>query len=291
MEKKAKSKTREPRPCLLAHPPNPPFQPTRDDAWLIFLAPLARAAERGRWAYTFINMKSNAKSESAITRIIIAVVIALLVGGSAPWWWAMLFPPQALSSECFPENIKAQSELLNMGDNIVSASVIKSIAKIMREQFRLQHFECVNNLAKVLLHADQDNGHGLYYSGELWRVKTSQNPNNKDYFQGRMREHFYRYLDIEPHLTENERVGDADACYQRAKGYCAERTAWICHLMAYDFYHQAQKAVDKADKLIFLQKALLFVEKDLNYGGFDQLMLSTVLKSKIQDELQGRKAQ
>ena len=149
MEKKAKSKTREPRPCLLAHPPNPPFQPTRDDAWLIFLAPLARAAERGRWAYTFINMKSNAKSESAITRIIIAVVIALLVGGSAPWWWAMLFPPQALSSECFPENIKAQSELLNMGDNIVSASVIKSIAKIMREQFRLQNFECVNNLAKV----------------------------------------------------------------------------------------------------------------------------------------------
>ncbi len=38
------------RHCFHAHPPNPPFQPTREDVWLIFLPPSARAAERGRWA-------------------------------------------------------------------------------------------------------------------------------------------------------------------------------------------------------------------------------------------------
>ena len=44
------AKAMQSRHCLFAHPPNPPFQPTREDVWLIFLVPLARAAERKRWA-------------------------------------------------------------------------------------------------------------------------------------------------------------------------------------------------------------------------------------------------
>jgi len=43
-----RAKPMNPRHCLSAHPLNPPFQPTREDVWLIFLPPFARAAERGR---------------------------------------------------------------------------------------------------------------------------------------------------------------------------------------------------------------------------------------------------
>ena len=41
-----------PRHCLSAHQPNPPFQPTRVDVWLIFPAPSVRAAERGVRLFT-----------------------------------------------------------------------------------------------------------------------------------------------------------------------------------------------------------------------------------------------
>ena len=32
----------------ISHQPNPPFQPTREDVWLIFLPIFARSAERRR---------------------------------------------------------------------------------------------------------------------------------------------------------------------------------------------------------------------------------------------------
>ena len=46
-----------PRHCLSAHPPNPPFQPTREDVWLISLFPFARAAERERWAGRWVSIR------------------------------------------------------------------------------------------------------------------------------------------------------------------------------------------------------------------------------------------
>ena len=33
---KKRAKSMKPRHCLHAHPPNPPFQPTRVDVWLHF---------------------------------------------------------------------------------------------------------------------------------------------------------------------------------------------------------------------------------------------------------------
>ena len=68
-----------------------------------------------------------------------------------------------------------------------------------------------------------------------------------------MREYFFRYLSVEHSLTLSERDGDGLVCYQREKGYCAERTAWINHLMAIDYRQQAQDAVDKETKMHHLQ--------------------------------------
>jgi hypothetical protein len=101
-----------------------------------------------------------------------------------------------------------------------------------------------------------------------------------------MREHFFRYLATEPGLALSDRDGDAAACYRREKGYCAERTAWINHLMAIDYYQQAQDATDKEIKIQRLRRAFEFVRKDLTFGGFDQILPSTVLKRKVQGELQ-----
>ncbi len=231
-----------------------------------------------------VDSKPSTKPESPVGKIIVAVVIALLVGSSSPWWWDKVFHTSnkaVTSPECSPDALRNQ--LLHADSD--KPAVIKYSARTMRQRFNLQDIDCVLGLATVLIEVNQDNGHGLYYSGEAWRAKAKQEPTRANFFREQMRAYFFRYLDAESSLTLGERDGDGAACYQREKGYCAERTAWINHLMAIDYYQQAQDTVDKEVKMHHLQRALKFVNKDLNFGGFDQILPSRVLKLKIQEEL------
>jgi len=231
-----------------------------------------------------VKSKPGEKSEGPIGKIVVAVVIALLVGGSSPWWWDKLHPPEKpvlQPPECSPESLRVG--LLGAGPD--KPAVIKSAARTMRERFRNQNLDCVSGLAAVLLQDDQDNGHGLYYSGEVWRVKAKLDPARADFSRDRMREHFFRYIASEQKLAPGERDGDGAACYQRQKGYCAERTAWIDHLMALDYYQQGQDVVDTSIRIQRLRRASEFVESDLKFGGFDQILPSLKLKRRIAEDL------
>lgn len=228
-----------------------------------------------------MNTKPNTKSEGPVGKIVVAVFITLLAGGS-PWWWDKLFPKKVPSPECSSEILRSQ--LLHAGSD--KPGVIKTSARTMRQRFNLQDFDCVSGLATVLLEVDQDNGHGLYFSGEAWRAKAKQDSTQADIFRGQMRSFFFRYLDNESKLALSDRDGNAAVCYEREKGYCAERTAWINHIMANDYYQQAQDTSDKEIKKHHLQHALKFVDSDLKFGGFDQILPSPALKHKIQEELE-----
>lgn len=219
--------------------------------------------------------KSESPSKGPATEIIVGVVLALLVGTSAPWWWAKIFPSSA--ADCSTHELK---ERLSYEES--RSEVIVKASKDLRERFRRQHFDCVYELAAVLIEDDPENGHGLYFSGEVWRVRATE-PQNSALARKRMREHFFRYISAEKDLTDTERDGDGKACYKRSKGYCAERTAWISHLMAIDYNKQAEEAADKATKLQYLQRAEEFLERDLKYGGFDQIIPSKVLQGKIRE--------
>jgi len=228
--------------------------------------------------------KPSTKSEGPVGKIVVAVAIALLVGGSSPWWWTSLFPtPVPPPPECFFSEV-LRSQLFRAGSD--RSAVIKSSARTMRDRYGRQDFDCVSSLATVLLEDDQDNGHGLYFSGEAWRGKAKQDPTRSDFSRGRMREHFFRYLASEHGLDLSERDGDGAACYRREKGYCAERTAWINHLMALDYYQQAQDTVDKKIKIQRLQRTFKFVENALKFGDFDQIRPTLVLKREVEEALQ-----
>lgn len=239
-----------------------------------------------------MNTKPNSNAEGPLGRIIVAVIVALIVGSSSPWWWGKLFPPdvpsvslpstKVASPECSPEILRSQ--LLRSGSD--KPGVIRTSARTMRQRLNLQDFDCVLNLATVLLEVDQNNGHGLYFSGEVWRAEAKRNLIQADISRGKMRSFFFRYLDYEPNLTPSDRDGNADVCYERENGYCAERTAWINHLMAYDFYQQAQATAKKENKIHYLQRAMKFVKNDLKFGGFDQIIPSPTLKHDIQEELE-----
>lgn len=230
--------------------------------------------------------KPSSDSEDPLGKIIVAVVIALLAGGSSPWWWNKVSPPSAPTTPdsflCSPQHLK--EELFQAGSD--KSAVVKSRARTMRKELARQNYDCVLDIALVLIENAQDNGHGLYFSGEAWRGKAKTITKTSDTSRGKMRDAFFRYLDNEPRQPISELGGNAEACYQREKGYCAERTAWINHIMANDYYQQAQDSADKATKMHHLERALNFVENDLKFGGFDQLTPSAVLKSKIQEKLQ-----
>jgi hypothetical protein len=229
--------------------------------------------------------KPGDKSDSPAKKIIVGVIVALVAGSSSPWWWAVLFPKptvKAITAECSPEVLR--NNLFRAASD--KSAIIKSTARTMKEKFSLQEFECVSGLATVLLEQDQENGHGLYFKGETWRVKAKQDPKHSDLPRERMREYFFRYMANEPHLPLDQRDGIAKACYERENGYCAERTAWINHLMAIDYFQQAEDSIDKGTKRKRLESAEKFLKRDLQFGDFDQIIPSAVLRDKIEQELQ-----
>ncbi len=205
-------------------------------------------------------------------------IYILLFSGVAAFGVAVIRATQA-APECYSEFLKSQL----LGSD--RAGVIIRAGQTIREQFRTQRFDCVASVATVLLQVDEYNGHGLYFTGEVWRVKARQDPAHSDFSRERMREHFFRYLAHEPRLPSNERDGKAEDCYKREKGYCGERTAWINHIMATDYYQQAQDEVDNNTKVQRLRRALEFANAALRYGEFDQMMATTDLKRKVQEKL------
>lgn len=251
------------------------------------------------------NQPKKASSDSSRTQIVVAViglVGVVIAAGFANWDKIIdknppptqtagksslpkpntVAPSGGTSLECSSEALRNQ--LLHAGSD--KREFIKTSARTMRQRFNLRDFNCVSGLATVLLEVDQDNGHGLYFLGEALRANAKQDSTQANILRGQMRSFFFRYLDNESKLALGNRDGNAAACYERENGYCKERTAWINHLMANDYYQQAQDTADTEIKMHHLQRALGFVDNDLKFGGFDEILPSRALKHKIQEELE-----
>jgi hypothetical protein len=222
------------------------------------------------------------RGASELTRI--GIYVLMFVGVAA--FGGAVIGVRTGISECSPERLKG--DLLPVSGR--SAGVIKA-ALTMRERFQYADFNCLENLATVLITFDQDNGHGLYFMGEAWRGRARQDPTRSDLFRERMRARFFRYLDVEARLPPSERDGLAATCYQREKGYCEERTAWINHIMANDFYDQAKNQADRCIKVQRLRRGLKFAKRALEFGGFDQMIPTKELIGKIEEELRAQGTQ
>lgn len=136
--------------------------------------------------------------------------------------------------------------------------------------FRPDDFISTNALITFLLAIDGDNGHGLYYNGTVRRWLYKENRFSEEYL--RSNEPFLRYLQIEGTLTTQDRNGNAEACYSRAHGYCGERTAWILHSLANDFYRLGMKETNLDRRRSHCEKALGLAKRCLKISEcvFDQ---------------------
>lgn len=157
-------------------------------------------------------------------------------------------------------------------------------AEILRRHYDRQDFATVKSIADFILEAEPYNGHALYFAGEAERALGATEKSQK---------FFFRYLEAEAALSEDRRAGGlaANLCYQRPKGYCQQRTAWIHHLLANIFYAKGRQERDGKTKQLYFQKAAdqITLVWRLFPGGFIQDTAKTdpteVLERNVQREL------
>jgi hypothetical protein len=150
-----------------------------------------------------------------------------------------------------------------------------------RPPLKPEEFSRVDLFIKLLKEMDSSNGHAYYFTGEAYRWMGQIEPAQST---------FYKYLETLSTLSEDERGGSTDqsVCFQRPSGYCRQRTAWIHHELANDFYKTAESTNDPIERLDRLRTTLTQAEAaitDFPPKGFEQPIATAALISKVKKEI------
>jgi len=145
---------------------------------------------------------------------------------------------------------------------------------------RTEKFNRVHALIGFFQEIDPLNGHALYFSGEVKR------------WEGHIDEShhfFYKFIEVFDSLPENQKAGStgSESCYENENGYCRQRSAWIRHLLALDFFEAGNKERDIDTKKRFYEESLMHTVNALrDYPqGFVQFIPTQVIKTKLKKEL------
>jgi hypothetical protein len=191
-------------------------------------------------------------------------------------------------------------EILNLA-NEMSSEFAKSLEILQKAGFA--DFSRVQLAADNLKKIQYRNGHLWYFSGEIKRMSLHARFTAKgclrdfgavpsDYIDS-YHEDFRRYLEIEHSLPESQTKGgnDVAVCFNRANGFCVQRTAWINHLLANDFYQQALVTGDPFERSAKFKRAKELVDQALTYRrigggvGFMECIDSVSLEHHIKEAL------
>ena len=122
-----------------------------------------------------------------------------------------------------------------------------------------------DDMESLLEHVDESNGSVPYFRGEILR------------YRGRLRDcddQFCNYLEAKEHIrpTNVPDNGLAAVCEENGTGYCRQRTAWVCHTMANDFYRLGCAAAAPSERrewFTLAEEKIKCVQKEYP-GGFNQ---------------------
>jgi len=141
-------------------------------------------------------------------------------------------------------------------------------------------FARTNFLISFMQRIDDNNGHACYFSGEVRRRIGKADESHQ---------FFYRYLEEQAKLGDRHRDGGtgSEICYERPRGFCAQRSGWIHHLLANDFYKKGMAATERAEKRVQFESAAQQIAASLNDfpQGFIQDVATKVLQSRVDEEL------
>lgn len=157
-------------------------------------------------------------------------------------------------------------------------------------------------LVEEIREIDPENGNGWYFAGEIRRASSPALFDSTGCFRGwqagaahglhPFQQDFFRYIEIarkNGSLTQST-DWNSTACYETGTGFCAQRTAWIYHLLANDHYRAAQAQTGDARRQLleasrdYVGQALRFVRPE-GGRGFTQCLDSGLLDKQIAQEL------
>lgn len=203
-----------------------------------------------------------------------------------------------------------QKDAASPWPSVDTSKQIQALARQLRSEFGRARealarngkadFTQAEGTLEALRALDENNGHVWYYKGEIKRngnpdrfttkgvLKASAGPFDRlhEYQQD-----FLRYLEIAAALPESETSGamGSEICYERPKGFCVQRTAWIHHLLAIDFYEEAMASAEPRDRAAKLTRAAAHAKEARKYRrpeggeGFDQGIDTVALQMKVAD--------
>lgn len=189
----------------------------------------------------------------------------------------------------------------NRGSSEQTLSIVRELVDEFRralEKSGVADFSRAEEAIASLRKIDDNNGHAWYFAGEIKRIKNSARfavnscfkrlPSEEPVNWNTYRQDFYRYVHIEKTLPASETGGDCG----RPKGYCVQRTAWIHHLLANDFYEEALATADPREREAKLKRAKGHATAACRYvspegrEGFEQCMDTIALQGKIDEMLE-----
>jgi hypothetical protein len=153
-------------------------------------------------------------------------------------------------------------------------------------------YEAARDVIALMFRTDQNNGHGLYFAGEIdWHRHANDMANWNDFTN------FYTYLEEEEKVAPKFRKGEMSvmAC-RNPRGYCQQRTAWIDHLLANYLYQRATREEQRgshaagtwAEALVRTCDAKILYRHD-GKDGFEQLTPTDTLEQEIRKRLPTKK--
>jgi hypothetical protein len=183
------------------------------------------------------------------------VVVAALIGGGT-WYISKYMEDQEQEAQ-YREHFS--ESLLNQIPPIMKNELCRGVARQLQHLVKTRDYQGAKQQSTILRALSPSNGHALYFAGEADRGL-------RDY--GDMLSALKNYLYYADKNQAEAYEGSADDCYDRASGYCAERTAWIEHLLANYFYvrAQSQKGSEKAVTLEEVVAHELYVARRREVG-------------------------
>ena len=135
-------------------------------------------------------------------------------------------------------------------------------------------------LVRFIQRIDPKSGHAFYFEGTLRRLGQDK----KDSWPP-----LFRYLELQRVVPDSERGGDtgSEICYERIRGFCPQRIAYVRHLLANDFYEEAKAAPTEELRKEFYLRAFCQSQRllELYPGGFAQFTPTSVITQGSSSEL------
>ena len=138
----------------------------------------------------------------------------------------------------------------------------------------------IDFLIKFIQRIDPKNSHAFYFAGTMSRIGS---PKRESW------PYLFRYIELQRVVHDTERGGDtgSEICYERARGFCPQRIAWVRHMLANDFYDEGKAAETETQRKEFYTRAYCQAEQAIKLypGGFAQFTPSSVIVTETLNEL------